>query len=146
MVFFSRLAFSPLRNMSAEQLIRDLYRERFGHYSERQFLLLFGISVRFCEALLFLAASSGFALEAVHLLWTLFFLKIYPTEDVASSIWLCDHKTYEKHVLHTLLTLLEVLNTVRTRASTGIASAVSAACTALTTRFRLTGTTERLVL
>jgi len=46
-----------------------------------------------------------------HLLWLLYFFKVYPTEDVAAVFWKITPKTWRKHIWSTICLLFQTLNT-----------------------------------
>lgn len=48
----------------------------------------------------------------MHLLWTLYFLKTYNTEDVSCAFLRCDRKTFRLWVWRILAVLFTQLNTV----------------------------------
>ena len=69
----------------------------------RRFLSFYGASSRVCHQLWHLLLKAKIiaefpALMQEHLLWALFFLKVYGTENVQASIVGADEKTYRKWI------------------------------------------------
>src|SRR5690242_2868765 len=78
---------------------------------DRSFRAHFGMSVAVCRQIWLLLEESDCLPEkcvATFLLWALYFLKTYNTEDVASARFNCTPKTYRKwvwKVLHCIYNL-----------------------------------------
>lgn len=68
-----------------------------SHTSERRFRSAFGVSPTVC-AILWQRISLPAGCKEKHLLWGLFFLKVYDTEHVSRSFPQVDEKTYRKWV------------------------------------------------
>ena len=83
--------------------------------ANRRFRSLFGVSPKTC-ALLWghLTGIVPSNAKPVHMMWSLLFLKSYPTEHVLASIVQCDEKTTRKWTW-TLIEGLESLELVRMR-------------------------------
>jgi hypothetical protein len=69
----------------------------------RRFVSFYGASSRVCHQLWHLLLKAQImaefpALKQEHLLWALFFLKVYGTENVQASIVAVDEKTYRKWI------------------------------------------------
>jgi hypothetical protein len=88
--------------------------------SYREFRLEFGVSaptIFILWILLIIINSSGvleYSFEQKHLLWTLFFLKNYPTANVAARHFACDEKTYRLWIWRVIGVFHWLLNTVHT--------------------------------
>lgn len=65
-------------------------------YSDRKFCAFFGVGTYEVAVIWYYIKETGLSL--LRLLWALYFLKIYPTEDVGSSVVGVDRKTFMKHV------------------------------------------------
>ena len=70
--------------------------------SERQFRALFGIPTDCIEEIYDHIKDNNFGVEEENLLWTLYFLKVYPTENVAELFIGKTAKTFKKWVMLTL--------------------------------------------
>lgn len=86
----------------------------FGRWpSDRRFRATFGVSLSVATAIWELVLASYFTFELkispMHLLWTLYFLKVYPTADVAAGRCVCDEKTFRKYVNYMLLVVLPLV-------------------------------------
>ena len=72
-----------------------------GHpgYQERKFRAHFGISVAAATEIWSLVMVQHWALpiDVCHLLWALYFLKVYPTWDVVAGYFRIDAKTAKKY-------------------------------------------------
>ena len=53
-----------------------------------------------------------FTLTPIHLLWTLYFLKTYPTVEVATVMWQCDSKTFRLWIWRVIALLYLKFDTV----------------------------------
>lgn len=84
-------------------------------FSERDFHAHFGVSQETVNILWMHICSSPseFPFTFDHLLWALYFLKVYPTADVASSFWSVSQKTFHKWTWKMILFLVKTLDTVR---------------------------------
>jgi hypothetical protein len=58
------------------------------------------------------ATGCGKQFQEHHLIWTLYWLKNYPTIDVASIVCGVDQKTFEYWIWHTIFVLVARLNEV----------------------------------
>jgi hypothetical protein len=85
-----------------------------GHnWSERTFRAHFGVSSVTAIALwLHLLEQPFYSFQAHHLLWTLHWLKVHNSLDVAASRFACDRHTYSMWVWRVILVLFFTLNTV----------------------------------
>jgi hypothetical protein len=57
------------------------------------------------ETMLLLHVINIFLLQPHHAIWTFYFLKIYPTDDVGSSWAKVDRKTWRKRINETIKNL-----------------------------------------
>ena len=94
-----RLASAGKRIMVTERV----FRAKFGLPSEVLPLLWFKLAS--------MLHSSG--QKAIHLLWTLFWLKVYPTDDVCADTWGVTANTFNLHRLTVLDVMHSTLNEVR---------------------------------
>ena len=69
---------------------------------DRKFSAFYGISPQTFTSLHSELYSFDSSFEEIHLKWTLYFLKTYPTGDVAAQIWNINRKTFETHVWDTI--------------------------------------------
>ncbi len=88
---------------------RSLTLQKVSSLSSAKFKNLLGISK---ESFLLLNTELEDNIEVLHLIWTLHFLRHYPTEYEAEYEWDVDFKTWRKYVFETIA-LSEALNTVR---------------------------------
>jgi hypothetical protein len=70
-----------------------------NNISELHFQRLFGVNENSCTFLWDLIyPKSKKNIKPKHLLWTLFFLRVYPTQVEQEAIIGCDHKTFNLYV------------------------------------------------
>lgn len=88
---------------------------RSGTVSERSFSSLFGNPSVVLPAIWrhVRVPFAGAALRAFHLLWLLYWLKVYPTFDQGCVFWKTDKDTFRGKVLFALLVVHESLPDVR---------------------------------
>jgi hypothetical protein len=85
----------------------------------RQFRALFGVSIQTVIILWqFLQTIQSsidlpFVLHPSYLLWALYFMKVYPSCDVACNKWQCDAKTFRLWAWRVIFLLHLFLNTVK---------------------------------
>jgi len=88
----------------------------FGHFSDSRFRSIFGVSVEtvvfLWHCILHVEDDIGIHLAPIHLLWTLHFLKTYPTTPNGAYFWRVDAKTYRHHIWKFILVLLCYLDTI----------------------------------
>jgi len=84
-------------------------------YDHRQFHALFGVSVE-TTILLWIVLDGlrgfSFTLKPEYLLWTLHFLNVYPTCDVATQYWHVDPKPYRTWICRIILLLYFTLDLI----------------------------------
>jgi len=81
----------------------------------RRFVALFGVPSKVCP-LVWRRIGRSFRIEnlkPVHLLWLLYWFKVYPTDDVCSDRWGVCQDTFRKYRDHALTVLDANLNSVR---------------------------------
>jgi hypothetical protein len=80
----------------------------FGSYNQRKFRAHFGVSVEAVSYIwtMVMLYSWSMPIDVSHVLWTLYYLKCYPTNDIASGFLRCDVKTYNKYVEYVLFYVL----------------------------------------
>src|SRR5690349_750786 len=76
------------------------------------FSALYGVHFLTAAVLYTTVAINQPNITVVHLLWTLHWLKHYPTVQDGAVRWKCDVKTYKKYVWYTLCSLLLSLDSV----------------------------------
>jgi len=79
--------------------------EQVFHLPPRKFRALFGVCENTALVLLRYLGWENDMMSWTHLFWTLYFLRTYPTLDVASAFWKVDPKTFEVHVWKTIYLL-----------------------------------------
>ena len=88
--------------------------DRIFEWDDRKFAAHFGIAKETMKILWLhiqsLDTDGIFKLK--HLLWTLYFMKVYNSSDVSASFWKVDPKTYSKWVWKLIVFLNLTLNTV----------------------------------
>lgn len=85
-----------MATLSNEELWKSIASAFIVRYHERVFREHFGVSVKHVIEIWHHIASRN--IQPVHLLWTLYFLKVYPTESVAAATLNTSPKTYRKVV------------------------------------------------
>ena len=80
-----------------------------GRYSSKRFAAAFGVPIHKIPVVFYLLKGSYTKAKVIHLLWTLHFLKTYPTEILGSAAWRTDTKTWAKYIRQTIEQLLVVL-------------------------------------
>ena len=94
--------FSDLLQMA--NVFRELAGQIIKPYSIRGFKSLFGVSLETVNALWNLISGRH---EPMHLLWALYFLKVYPTDDVFQAQFKTSKRTLRKHVKNVLVYLYQ---------------------------------------
>lgn len=78
--------------------------------TSRKFKAFFGLDIVARVWVFFLLPHiNTYHVEPIHLLWMLYFIKVYPTADVLSSILKHDRKTLMKWIFTTLFLLYKSL-------------------------------------
>ena len=85
-------------------------------HTPRRFKSHFGVTLEIAE-LIWSKVENGdipldYEFKAYHLLWVLYFLKVYPLQDCAEVFFNVDHKTYRFWVWRLIKCLLVVLDEV----------------------------------
>lgn len=95
---FSIFQFAMVLPVDFYQLSRSMLVKvkRLQGVTLRKFKALFGVSPIICSKLWFDILKMDECFQPHHLLWGLFFLKCYATEDVCSIIAQSDNKTFRK--------------------------------------------------
>jgi hypothetical protein len=83
--------------------------------NERQFISNFGVQIWICNYLFSLLLSAhGFYFvkwKPIHLLYALYFLKLYPIDEQAAAIFRITRKSYSKWLWITILVLYNQFKT-----------------------------------
>jgi hypothetical protein len=88
-------------------------KQNLPHSSQLRFHSVFGCSPLTACVLWQMLLDYAIPFKEVHLLWTLYWLKHYPTEDAACLQWNCDPKTQKMDMASdSIRILLKSLSTV----------------------------------
>lgn len=94
----------PIFKNIAKHIIKT--RRIYGLVFHRRFKANFGVSLPVCRELWkIIPAEVNINLQKQFLLWTLFFLKAYPTDNVMHTVLNADEKTLRKWIKRTALVL-----------------------------------------
>lgn len=91
--------------MNVEQQIKREAKKVMGRYSAARMTAVFGTPMRDVVTIWTILFNQHPQAQLQHLLWSLYFLKTYPTEVVGSAAWGIDTKTFLKHVRNTVCLL-----------------------------------------
>jgi hypothetical protein len=92
-----------------EKRIKMLAKKVIGRFAIKRFNAAFGVPIDCIPKIFELLYANDANSQLSHLLWTLHFLKTYPTEIIGSAAWGTDTKTWNKHIKNTIEQLLIVL-------------------------------------
>ena len=85
-----------------EDQLKHIAKTIIGRYSPTRFAAAFGVSVQVVVLIVQSLQTANITPKLIHILWTLHFLKTYPTEILGSAAWNVDSKTWTKYVRQTI--------------------------------------------